>query len=483
MRKRWVARRLIVVVALLLVVAAVAFRPHGSSEPTRAAAAEGDADAAKGGEAEAEGEDPEAEAEAHVGVPVTKAGQSPITAAEARAMAPAVTAPGWAGEIKLGVEDTWEPTIAADPSAPYVYAMYNRFGGPKACNKCPGIPMYVRVSSDNGVSWGPETYLCQCSGVKWQYDPVLKVASNGAVYATFMNGNDMMFSKSTNHAVHVEHADRGVRQAVGGQAVDRREPERHRRLHRATRRRPTCGSPPPTTAGPRSRRAVKLNTDTGRYRYPNGLEVLPNGTALLSATSYPGAQKQLGQVNIEIWRTTNGGTSWTRTILASPFTGVTWETSSTTALASDAAGTLVALVHRRGRSRRERPRVDAAFDRLAAPRGGLPIELGAGTANASFPAIAGGATGVFRLDYADNRTGSWNTYYRSSTDGGLTWSAEADISDADAGATYKTAAGYASPYGDYGAIDVTNTGKAVAVWGEGASFSTGPGGIWFNRML
>ncbi len=52
-------------------------------------------------------------------------------------MAPSVTAPGWAGEIKLGVEDTWEPTIAADPSAAYVYAMYNRFGGPKACNSAP----------------------------------------------------------------------------------------------------------------------------------------------------------------------------------------------------------------------------------------------------------------------------------------------------------------------------------------------------------
>ena len=50
------------------------------------------------------------------------------------------------------------------------------------------------------------------------------------------------------------------------------------------------------------------------------------------------------------------------------------------------------------------------------------------------------------------------------------------------GATYKTAAGYASPYGDYGAIDVTNTGKTVVVWGEGASFSNGPGGIWFNRQ-
>ena len=78
----------------------------------------------------------------------------PITRAESRAAAPEAAAPGWAGEIKLGTEDTWEPTIAADPSGPYVYAMYNRFGGPKACKTCPAIPMLLRVSSDNGVTWG-----------------------------------------------------------------------------------------------------------------------------------------------------------------------------------------------------------------------------------------------------------------------------------------------------------------------------------------
>ena len=33
-------------------------------------------------------------------------------------------------------------------------------------------------------------------------------------------------------------------------------------------------------------------TDSGRYRYPNGLEVLPNGTAVLSASDYPGGSQQ-----------------------------------------------------------------------------------------------------------------------------------------------------------------------------------------------
>ena len=99
-----------------------------------------------------------------------------------------------------------------------------------------------------------------------------------------------------------------------------------------------------------------------------------------------------------------------------------------------------------------------------------------GSSNASLPAITGGASSDFRLHYADERTGSWNTYYRSSTDGGQTWSTEVDIADAKSGATYKTAAGFTSEYGDYGAIDITNTGRSVAVWGEGASFHAGPGG-------
>ncbi len=476
MRKTWFVPLIVGIVVLMFAV--VALRPHGSSTPTRAATAEGDATGARGGDAE--GDDPEAEAEAHVGIPVTKAAQGPITAAEARGMVPALTAPGWAGEIKLGVEDTWEPTIAADPSSAYVYVMYNRFGGPKACNKCPGTPMYVRVSADNGLSWGPETYLCQCSGVKWQYDPVLKVASNGAVYATFMNGNDMMFSKSTNHAatwstpIEVSGKPWGDKPWIGvsPSGTD---------VYVAYETSSDVWVAASHNGGTSFAAAVKLNSDTGRYRYPNGLEVLPNGTALLSATSYPGAQKQTGQVNVEIWRTTNGGTSWTRTILASPYTGVTWQTSSTTTLASDAAGNLVAL-YTGAVALGGNGHVWTQRSTDSGVTWGAPIEIDNGAANASFPAIAAGASGVFRLFYTDNRGGAWNTFYRSSTDGGQTWSTEADISDADSGATYKTAAGFSSPYGDYGAMDITNTGKAVAVWGEGADFTAGPGGIWFNRM-
>ncbi len=484
MRKSWIVPLTVVLVAVMLV-AAFAFR---SKAPATASRADDRIEEQVGSESEpeseegAETENAAREAGEHVGVAATAADMAGITRAEARAMTPSAAAVGWAGEIKLGVEDTWEPTIATDPSAPYVYVMYNRFGGPKACKKCPAIPIYVRVSSNNGASWGPETYVCPCPNVnQFQYDPVVKVASNGIVYATWMNRYDMVFSKSSDHGatwtapIEVSGQPWGDKPWIGvspsGQDV-----------YVAYETTADLWVAASHNAGASFSPAVKLNTDSGRYRYPNGLEVLPNGTALLSASSYPGSQTQSGAVDIEIWRTTNGGTSWARTVLATPFTGVTWETSSTTALASDSAGNLVALYTGAATLGGNghvwvRRSTDSGATWAAA------VELGNGTANASFPAIAGGASGVFRVHYADNRTGSWNTFYRTSTDGGQTWSVEADISDADTGAAYKTAAGFTSEYGDYGGIDITNTGKTVAVWGEAASFSAGPGGIWFNRQL
>jgi hypothetical protein len=78
--------------------------------------------------------------------------------------------------------------------------------------------------------------------------------------------------------------------------------------------------------------------------------------------------------------------------------------------------------------------------------------------------------------------GTWNVWYRSSLDGGLTWSSPVKLSDATSGAGYKSAHGFDEVYGDYGEISITSSGKAIAAWGEGFSW-TGPGGVWVNRQI
>mgnify|MGYP003694746237 CR=1 FL=1 len=47
--------------------------------------------------------------------------------------------PGWAGErIVNRTGNDWGASIAADPNAPYVYILHNRYGGEDACaNGCP----------------------------------------------------------------------------------------------------------------------------------------------------------------------------------------------------------------------------------------------------------------------------------------------------------------------------------------------------------
>ena len=104
--------------------------------------------------------------------------------------------------------------------------------------------------------------------------------------------------------------------------------------------------------------------------------------------------------------------------------------------------------------------------------------------NATQPRLAATGRGDVRVWYMQTANAddpdAWNVWYRSSTNGGASWSAAVKIDDAPAGAAgYVYANGFGEVYGDYGEIAVTNTGKTVAVWGEGFSY-TGPGGSWFN---
>ncbi|MGZ8632220.1 MAG: hypothetical protein ACXWZF_14855, partial [Actinomycetota bacterium] len=92
--------------------------------------------------------------------------------------------------------------------------------------------------------------------------------------------------------------------------------------------------------------------------------------------------------------------------------------------------------------------------------------------------------GDVRLWYMQTRGGdpnAWNVWYRESGDGGATWSDPALLSDVTSGYAYISRRGFREPYGDYGEIAITSTGKTIATWGQGMSYS-GPGGVWFNRQ-
>lgn len=423
------------------------------------------------------------------------AGQSRPTGAAA-----AAAAAGWAGEQPVdNVADDWEPAIATDPSAPWVYTLVTRYGDKPCPGNCPSPFIALRISSDGGATWGASKPLCACKG-SGQFDPIIEVVPNtGAVYASYMNGYNIMFTKSTNHAStwsapvpvygNVSWNDKPTI-AVSNNGVD----------VYISFNGPTGGDP--WMAQSHNSGATWTQTklvDSGRYYFDFDSDVAPDGTVYFAETSiqYGGGGNKgttpSGQIEEHVFISRDRGATWENRTIASVWPGIACVAAGCTpdfylghlALSADANGRLVAVYD-------GAPAVGGlqTIEARRSSDGGVtwsaPVTLSAAGETTTAPAIESRGTGDVRAWYYQTSGGAnvdaWNIWYRTSTDGGATWAAAVKISDATGGAAYKTAAGFAEVYGDYGEIGITSAGKSIAIWGEGLSY-TGPGGVWLNRQL
>ncbi len=402
-------------------------------------------------------------------------------------------APGWQGERPLDPKaDDWEPAVAADPAAPYVYTLHNRFGV-HACKQCPDPAMILNVSTDGGTTFGPDAFICRCKGVGSQFDPEIEVVPDtGDVYAAWMNNFTIVFARSSDHGatwtapvpvigtrkwsdkpILATSADGqdvyvGFNGPIGGDAWIASSHD----------------------GGQTWTQTLVMRSE--RYTFAYGGYVAPDGTVTFTDISFtysgPGGAAR-GPIEIHAFTSADGGQTWTRTLVDTLKLGVPCTSESCyadfydsgPALAGDASGRLVMVYD--GASTYHGPRTVYARSSLD---GGLtwsdPIQLSPDGVNAAFPAAAGFGDGEVRVWFADQRTGRWNVWYTSSDDLGATWSAPVRISDATSGASYKSRKGFLEFYGDYGEIAVTSTGATIGIWGEGPSY-LGPGQVWFNLQV
>ena len=80
----------------------------------------------------------------------------------------------------------------------------------------------------------------------------------------------------------------------------------------------------------------------------------------------------------------------------------------------------------------------------------------------------------------DNRTGAYNVWYKSTSNGGASWSSEVQVSQYAAGFSYITSQGFGFPYGDYFVLDLDSAGHVYMVWGEGPGYN-GPGNVFYAK--
>ena len=404
-------------------------------------------------------------------------------------------AQAWAAPPQLSVQkrigltsgDQWEPAVAADASG-HVFALYPHYGKVPNCNDCSVPTMLLLVSNDNGKNWqAPHVMLAAGSG---QFDAQLVVdpADRHSVYAAWLENKkrEVMLAKSVDSGATWSFAIAARSEAeldkpalaVRGQNVYVAFNHEEEVWVAASQ------------DGGRSFVPSRVNADSRPgWSLLGSATIDPTGNAYLAWASYSKAGGARGSVNLFVAKSADAGKTWTSKTLDSSAAAPDCKDEdcgeaylgAQIALTSDSDGTLYALWSA-GRT----PMGAQSIYFSTSTNGGenwLPranVSSAAAGVEHAFPAIAAGNTGDVRIAWMDSRKSPyWNTYYRSSSNGGATWSDEVRVSRYVPGYSYIKKAGFRFPFGDYFSLAIDNHGDTHIVWGEGLNYQS-PGSIWHS---
>jgi hypothetical protein len=402
---------------------------------------------------------------------------------------------GFTPQARVGftVGDQWEPAIATDGFG-HTYILYPQYGRVPGCRNCPLPSMILVVSNDNGATWQrPREITPPGTG---QYDPQIVVdpVDRRTVYAAWLQSKklDMVVAKSVDfgQSWSIAVADRGVTEADKPVLAVRGDDvyvgfNRARKIWVASSH---DGGITFTSSdvGPNLKLVRSL---------AGGATVDSQGSVYLAWAGYTRLDGAKGRENLYVSKSSNGGEGWTTRLMdvsgAPPDCRAyrcEWGyLGAQITMTSDAAGTLYALWNS-GATDKSPARIYFASSTTSgdtwSPR--LNVSTAPSSVEHAFPALAAGEAGDVRIAWMDTRNGDtrnhplWNLYYRSSTNGGATWSGESRISSYVPGYRYVRPKGFSFPFGDYFTIAIDNLGQTQTVWGEGQNFRS-PGSIWYSN--
>jgi hypothetical protein len=402
----------------------------------------------------------------------------------------ALAAPSFTPQQRVGygTGDQWEPALAADGHG-HIYILFPQYGAVTDCPTCTAPTMALLISNDNGSSWqSPHSLLASSTG---QFDPQIVVdpVDRQTVYASWLQNNkrDVMVARSQDfgHTWYLAVAERSRDDAdkpvltVRGADVYVGFNHDEKFVVAASHDYAQNFS------------SVTVNPNAGPgWSLAGGATIGPSGDVYFSWTAYARKNLSTRPVSIYVSRSADSGRSWNTVLLdissAAPackaqgceegFLG------AQIALASDAAGTIYALWNA-GTAHGGPERIYFSSSTTGGASWSARAEVSAADDQVEhgFPAITAGAGGDVRIAWMDTRHASlWNVFQRSSSNGGATWSAEEQLSGPARGYDYVRTGGFLFPFGDYFSIAIDNLGSTHVVWGEGRNYKS-PGSIWYTH--
>jgi hypothetical protein len=395
--------------------------------------------------------------------------------------------PQFSAQTRVGLTDgdQWEPSVAAD-GAGRIYVLYPQYGKVPDCKDCQIPTMLLVTSNDNGKTWQtPRVMVDAGSG---QFDPQIAVdpADRHTVYASWLQDRkrSIILAKSVDSGATWSFALVG---RIGEEFDKPSLAVRGQSVYIAFNHEEQVWIASSQDGG-RSFTPSRVNVESRPgWSLMGSATIDPAGNAYVSWASYSKAGGARGTVNLYVSKSTDGGKTWNPTLLDVSAAAPDCEgeecgegyLGAQIVITSDAAGTLYALWNAGGTATSPQriyfssstnggeswlPRVDVSS---AGPK----VEH-------AFPAIVAGASGDVRIAWMDKRNSPfWNTYYRSSSNGGATWGEETKVSGYSAGYGYIETQGFHFPFGDYFGLAIDNHGDTHVVWGEGMNYQS-PGSIW-----
>jgi hypothetical protein len=405
-----------------------------------------------------------------------------------------LAASAFAPQRRLGYTtgDQWEPALATDAHG-HIYVLFPQYGPVPQCPACIMPTMVLLTSSDNGTSWdSPRLLFTASSG---QFDAQVKVdpVDGQTLYASWMQGrHDIVVARSQDfgRSWSLAVAEHSPDVLIDKPVLAVRGPNVYVSFNHDQTLAVAASHDYAQNFSPG---VLNPGAESG-WSLAAGATVDPVGNVYFSWTAYPRTDLLTRPEEVFVSRSADGGRSWSATSLdvSSAAPGCSAQVcspgflGSQMALASDDAGVIYAVWNSGSviggpqriyfSSTNEGGSWSAKADISTAPSG---VEH-------CFPTITAGAAGDVRIAWMDTRKVDrenhpvWNTFYRASTNGGATWSAESQLSGPVRGYDYILPTGFLFPFGNLFSIALDNLGVTHVVWGEGRNYSS-PGSIWYAR--